>query len=92
MTTYYANTIRRQARDFIVRLRSVISGSGIPGCEKVVDQLDGDTTEYVCAEVCAMLGLDYEPPPDVPRRKSDGRPSPWARRGGARGKKSQAGG
>ena len=84
MTTYYANAIRRQAHDFVFRLRSVIAGSGIEGCEQVVDNLDRETTEIVAAEVCSILGLDYDPPPDVPRRKSDGRPSPWARKGGAR--------
>lgn len=87
MTTYYANAIRRQAHDFVFRLRSVIAGSGIAGCEQVVDKLDRETTELVAAEVCSILGLDYDPPPDVPRRKSDGRRSPWARRGTAKSRK-----
>ena len=69
MTTYYANAIRRQAHDFVFRLRSVIAGSGIEGCEQVVDKLDRETTEIVAAEVCSILALVYDRPPDVPRGK-----------------------
>jgi hypothetical protein len=44
-----------------------------------VDQLDASVHEAVASHVCQSVGLEFEPPPEVPRRK-DGRKAPegWA--------------
>ena len=48
-----------------------------------VDALKPDVVENVAADICATIGVDYEGPPEMPRRKSDGRAAPWARKGSA---------
>ena len=51
-----------------------------------VDALKPQVVEDVAADVCATIGIDYEGPPDMPRRKSDGRAAPWAGKGQVRSK------
>jgi hypothetical protein len=83
-----ANIIRRFAGDFVQRLR-VALGTHADGAV-IVDQLDSDTAERIASNVCADLGVEYEPKP-AHDPKPDGKPgaearakSPWQKNHGIR--------
>lgn len=71
-----AQLIRRLAHDFVQRCRMALANTG-GDANTLVDKLPADVSENVAADICATIGVDYEGPVEVPKRK-DGRPAPWA--------------
>jgi hypothetical protein len=81
-----AQLIRRLAHDFIYRCRLALANTG-DDAARYTDGCNKDLTEHVSSNVCNALGIEYGEPPEVPTRKSDGRPAPWAGKGQAKSHK-----
>ena len=78
-----AQLVRRLAHDFIYRCRLALANTGDDAAQ-YTDGCNKDLTEDVASNVCIVLGIEYDEPPEQPRRKLDGRLAPWAARGGTK--------
>lgn len=81
----HQNVVRRLAGDFVRRCRAAFQSWG--DAQPIVEKLDAQFEEETTAEICAMLGVEYQAPPES-RAVDDGKPggkarakSSWGKRG-----------
>lgn len=59
----HQNVVRRLAGDFVRRCRAAFQSWG--DAQPIVEKLDAQFEEETTAEICAMLGVEYQAPKDI---------------------------